>query len=121
VLQFPFIISQYGHIIIIQKYANNLQLGHAPEIHLEGMALPDAPLSSLMDSTSNPKVKTTKGEEIRARSLVRSTLGVEGRVGAQRCGLGRLKSNSITHTNLHKPNHKLVNAQLESFWCMDEL
>jgi hypothetical protein len=30
----------------------------------------------------NPKVKTTKGEGVGARSLARSTLGVEGRVGA---------------------------------------
>ncbi len=36
-------------------------------------------------------------------------------------GLGRLTNNLFTHTNLHKPNNKLVSAQLEHFWCQDEL
>jgi hypothetical protein len=31
-------------------------------------------------------------------------------------GLRRLTSNSFTHTNLHKPNNKLVNAYLEHFY-----
>jgi len=30
-------------------------------------------------------------------------------------GLGRLRSNLIIHTNLHKPNDKLVSAELEHF------
>jgi hypothetical protein len=30
-------------------------------------------------------------------------------------GLGRLTSNSITHTDLHKLNNKLVNVCLEHF------
>jgi hypothetical protein len=47
-----------------------------------GYEVVDAPLSSLMDSTASPKVKTTKGEGVGARSLVRSTLGVEGHVEA---------------------------------------
>ncbi len=42
----------------------------------------DAPPSSLMDSTTSPKVKTTEGEGIGAHSLARSGLGVEGCVGA---------------------------------------
>jgi hypothetical protein len=41
----------------------------------------DAPSSSLMDSTTSPKVKKVEGEGIRAHSLARNTLGVEGRVG----------------------------------------
>jgi hypothetical protein len=45
---------------------------------------------------------------------------VEGRAGALGWGLGRLTSKSITHINLHKPNNKLVSAQLEHLWCMDE-
>ncbi len=32
------------------------------------------------------------------------------RAGALGWGLGRLTSNSITHTDLHKPNNKLVCA-----------
>jgi hypothetical protein len=63
-----------------------------------------------MDSTMSPKVKTTKGEGIGVCSLARSTSGVEGRAGAPRWGLGRLKSKSIIHTDLHKPNNKLVSA-----------
>jgi hypothetical protein len=42
----------------------------------------DAPLSSSMDSTANPKVKITEGDGVGACSLVRNTLGVEGHVGA---------------------------------------
>jgi len=38
----------------------------------------DAPPSSLMDSTSNPKVKTMEGEGVGVRSLVHSTLWEEG-------------------------------------------
>jgi hypothetical protein len=63
-----------------------------------------------MDSIVNPKVKTTEGEGIGARSLACSTSGVEGHAGDPRWGLGRLTSNSITYMNLHKPNHKLVSA-----------
>jgi hypothetical protein len=68
----------------------------------------DAPPSSLMDSTMNPKVKTMEGEGVGARSLTRSTSGVEGRAGATGWGLGRLTSNLISYMDLHKPNHKLV-------------
>jgi hypothetical protein len=35
-------------------------------------------------------------------------------------GLGQETSGSIIQANLHKPNNKLVNAQLEHFWCTDE-
>jgi hypothetical protein len=63
-----------------------------------------------MDSTTSPKVNTTKGEGVRARSLVHSTSGVEGHVGAPGWGLGRLISNSIIHTDLHKLDNKLVSA-----------
>jgi hypothetical protein len=70
----------------------------------------DTPPSSVMDSTMSPKVKIMEGEGVGACSLVHNTLGVEGRVGASRWGLGRLISTSITPTNLHKPNNKLVSA-----------
>jgi hypothetical protein len=63
-----------------------------------------------MDSTVNPKVKIMEGKKVGARSLVCSTLGIEGHVGALGWGLGRTISKSITHTNLHKPNNKSVNA-----------
>ncbi len=77
---------------------------------MEFSTSPDTPLDFLMDSTISPKVKTTKGKGIGARSLAYNTLGVEGHAGALGWGLGRLTSNSITHTNLHKPNNKLVSA-----------
>jgi hypothetical protein len=38
----------------------------------------DAPPSSSMDSTMNPKVKTTEGEGVGAHSLACNILGVEG-------------------------------------------
>jgi hypothetical protein len=44
----------------------------------------DTPLNSLMDSITNPKVTTTKGERVGARSLARSISEVEGHVGAPR-------------------------------------
>jgi hypothetical protein len=40
----------------------------------------DTPPSSLMDSTTSLKVKTSKGEGIGARSLTHNTSGVEGHV-----------------------------------------
>jgi hypothetical protein len=58
----------------------------------------------------NPKVKTMEGEGVGASSLACNTLGVKGRARAPRWGLGRLTSKSITHTNLYKPNNKLVNV-----------
>ncbi len=72
-----------------------------------------------MDSTTNPKVKTTERKGVGACSMACNTLGVEWRVGALGWGLGRMTSKSITHTNVHKPN-KLVSAWLEHFWCTDE-
>jgi hypothetical protein len=48
------------------------------------MSPPDAPPSSLIDSTTNLKVKTTKGKRVGVRSLAHITLGVEGRAGALR-------------------------------------
>ncbi len=74
----------------------------------------DAPPSSLMDSIVSPKVKIVEGEGVGARSQACNTLGVEGRAGIQKWGLGKLTSNSITYKDLHKPN-KLVSAYLEQF------
>jgi hypothetical protein len=31
-----------------------------------------------------------------------------------------MTSRSIIHIDLHKPNNKLVSAQFEHFWCIDE-
>ncbi len=65
-----------------------------------------------MDSTASPKMKTTEGEEVWAHSLACNTLKVRGHARASGWGLGRLTSKSIIHTNLHKPNNKLVNVQV---------
>jgi hypothetical protein len=66
--------------------------------------------SKLLDGLSaSPKVKIAKGG-VEAHSLVHNILGVEGRVRALGWGLKKLINNSITHTDLHKPNNKLVNA-----------
>jgi len=46
----------------------------------------DAPLNSLIDSTANPKVKTTEGEGVGICCLVHSTSRVEGHVGALKWG-----------------------------------
>jgi hypothetical protein len=42
--------------------------------------------------------------------VVRRTLRVDGRAGAPGWGLRRVTSGPIIHTDLHKPNNKLVNA-----------
>jgi hypothetical protein len=44
----------------------------------------DAPPSTLMDSTTNPNLKTTKKERVRAHSLTHNTSRVEGRVRVSR-------------------------------------
>jgi hypothetical protein len=61
-----------------------------------------------------------QGKGVGVRSLVHNISRVQGRVGASRWGLGRLTSNSIIHTNLHKLNNKLVSALLEHFWCTNK-
>ncbi len=53
-------------------------------------------------------------------SLACNSLGIKGCVKASGWGLRRGTSKSITHTNLHKPNNKLVSAQLEHFWYTNE-
>ncbi len=58
----------------------------------------------------SPKVKIAKGEGVGARSLAHNTLGVEGHAKAPGWRLRKLASNSITHTDMHKPNIILVNA-----------
>jgi hypothetical protein len=80
----------------------------------------DAPPTSLMDSTAIPKMKIAEGERVGVCSLVRITLKVEGRARASGWELWRLTSKSIIHTDMHKPNNKLVSAQLKHLWCMDE-
>jgi hypothetical protein len=72
----------------------------------------DTPLDSLMDSIVSPKVQISegKGKGVGAHSLACNTLGVEGRARALGWGLRRMTRKSITHTDLHKPNSKLVNA-----------
>jgi hypothetical protein len=60
----------------------HVQLVHSLPLFDRGRSLFDTPPSFLMDSTTNPKVKTTEGEGVGVCSLARSTSRVEGRVGA---------------------------------------
>jgi hypothetical protein len=95
----------------LSKYAYNVQIKKIISIcifHVNACRFVDTPASFLMDSTSNPKVKTTKGERIGARSLVCNILEVKRCVGALGWGIGRLTNNSIIHTDMHKSNNKLV-------------
>jgi hypothetical protein len=48
-------------------------------------------------------------EGVGIHSFARNILGVEAHAGAQGWGLGKIISESITHTDLHKLNNKLVN------------
>jgi hypothetical protein len=62
----------------------------------------------------------SKGENNGRRRSWGAFLGLQhfggrGACWSSRMGLGRLTSNSITHTNLYKPNNKLDSAQLEHF------
>jgi hypothetical protein len=50
-----------------------------------------------------------EGQGIGACSLVRNTLGVEGRAGAPRRSK-KIEKRSFTHMDLHKPNKELVSA-----------
>jgi hypothetical protein len=66
------------------------------------------PPHSLDDSNANPKLKTLEEKGIGVRSLVCSTSQVEGCGGVSGWGLRRITRGSIIHTNLHKPNNKLL-------------
>ncbi len=70
----------------------------------------DAPPHSLKYSNVNSKMKIMEEERIEVRSLTHNISRVKGRVRAPRCGLGGMTSESIIHTNLHKPNNKLISA-----------
>jgi len=63
-----------------------------------------------MDSITNPKGENNK--RVRSWGTFPSLqhFGVKGHVEIPGWELKRVTSNSITHTNLHKPNNKLVNA-----------
>ncbi len=72
--------------------------------------LDDAPPNSLIDSIVSPKVKTTEGKRVGVHFLIRCTSGVKRCAGALGWGLVRVTSELIIHTDLHKPNNKLVSA-----------
>ncbi len=61
-----------------------------------------------MDSTMNPKGEQWKDKKLGHVFLAHTTLWVGGRAGAPGWGLRRVTSKSITHTNLHKSNNKLI-------------
>jgi hypothetical protein len=70
---------------------------------------PHTPPRSLKDSTASSKMKITKEKGVGICSLSCNTLGVEVHARTSKWGLGRVISESIIHTNLHKLN-KLVNV-----------
>jgi hypothetical protein len=70
----------------------------------------NAPPTPLRTQLCVQRVKIAEGQGVGARSLAHNTLGVEGRAKALGWGLGRVARKSITHTDLHKPNNKLVSA-----------
>ncbi len=74
----------------------------------------NTPPSSLMESTVNPKVNN-KRRQSQGTLLDSQHFGGRRVCQSFRMGLGRLANTSITHTNLQKPNNKLVCAQLEHF------
>ncbi len=54
------------------------------------------------------------------QSLVLQHFGGRRAFWSSGMGTGQVTNGSIIHTDLDKPNNKLVSAQLEHFWCMDE-
>jgi hypothetical protein len=70
----------------------------------------DAPPTPLTDSIVSPKGENNRRTKSWAHSLSHNILEVEGRARVPRWGLGRVTSKSITHTDLHKPNNKLISA-----------
>jgi hypothetical protein len=70
----------------------------------------NAPPTPLRTQLWIQRVKIAKGQGVETHSLAHNTLGVEGHARALGWGLGRVASKSISHTNLHKLNNKLVSA-----------
>ncbi len=64
------------------------------------------PPSSLIDSNVSPRWTQQKNEELGYTPWFTG----KGACCSSKIGLGRMTSKSITRTNLHKPNNKLVNA-----------
>jgi len=84
----------------------NYQIMNPIILQTHNVALP----SSLIYSNVSLRWKITKRYEVGARFLVRNILKVEGHVGILKWGLTRVKSKSIIHTDLHKPNNKLISV-----------
>jgi hypothetical protein len=109
---------QTKHYLLYNKWIinNNKILKSFVKLNIHGTKSPcllishDVFSSSLIDSKCKSKVKTVEKYAVGARSLVRSTSGVEGHARVPGWGLGRLTSNSITHMDLHESNNKLVSV-----------
>jgi len=72
-----------------------------------------------MDLIAIPKVNTLEGKRVRHAPLL---IAFRGRRRVENIGWGfsKLISKSINHTHLYKLNSKLVNAEVEHFWSIDE-
>jgi hypothetical protein len=68
-----------------------------------------------MDSTVSPEGENNGRIRSWGMFFGLQHFGVEGHARAPGWGLGRMTNNSIIHTDLYKPNNKLVSAYLEHF------
>jgi hypothetical protein len=72
-------------VVKMNTKSMQVQFGITPIVTSYFMVIiPNAPPSSMMDSITNLKVKTTEGEGVGARFVAHSTSRVEGHVGALR-------------------------------------
>jgi hypothetical protein len=104
VLVVPYLCFRF-HIFnkhVLDKYVSQVGPCDAPSHSLQDKKFKNGSIEDM-----NPKVKTSN-ERVEVRFLACSTFGVKGHDGVLKWGLGRATSGSIIHTNLHKPNNKLI-------------
>ncbi len=85
------------------------------------MLVINTPPSSLMDSTTSPKMKTTKGKGVGACFLTCNILGVEGRA----CWSSGMETKKIDEQinyshGLAQTKQQVDNVYLKHFWCKDK-
>jgi hypothetical protein len=104
---------------LLKKKAKNGRLSifekgpqHQNHVKMNARILRDAMTHPKLFDRLNYKSKGEDNEKKRSWNVLPNFQHFEGRRAcwSSGMGLGRLTSNSITHTDLHKPNNKLVNA-----------
>jgi hypothetical protein len=98
------VLPPWFHVLVYESFSMPSKLPNRWLNFIEVLIPCDTLAHSLKESNVNLKMETMEGVEV--RSLVCNTLGVEGHVGAPGCGLRKVTSGSIIHTDLHKPNNK---------------